>query len=454
MRKVRSFLKKFDKNANFLQRFFEKICKFFKRKIKKFSKERIFTKIDKFSLFERIRLRVMVRKTNLLYGKHLENLRKAVKCRRLKVVFVVKDPAKWHCGALYNLLLESENFEPLLLLTNFTPMEDNGTSYEERFLFFKNLGLRIEKIYDTSSGEYLKLETFRPDILFQEQPWEIEFGQGVIHGRNFALTCYVPYCFHLLVSSYDYLESFHRFLWKYFVESPLHLKSYEKRFNATNCVAVGSLHLDGYLSEKEPDISFWKDKSPEKKRIIYAPHFSIEYPHKMATFPKNGRFILDLAGMYPQTTWVFKPHPSFFANILDLKIMTRSDLDSYCDEWKNYGTIHNCGNFCDLFRSSDCLITDSISFLADYFPTGNPVLHLRSDKQTNEFNEFGQCIVETYYQIHENSELDALFSRVVINGDDFMKDKRKAHLEKLKLLDQKSAGARVFEYLRSELKIQ
>ena len=71
-----------------------------------------------------------------------------------------------------------------------------------------------------------------------------------------------------------------------------------------------------------------------------------------------------------------------------------------------------------MFKTSDCLITDCISFLAVYLPTGNPVIHLLSKKQTREFNEFDNYIIEWYYQVFNNSELEKTFSQIIVEGSD------------------------------------
>jgi CDP-glycerol glycerophosphotransferase (TagB/SpsB family) len=200
-------------------------------------------------------------------------------------------------------------------------------------------------------------------------------------------------------------------------------------------------------------MNFWKDASPTKKRIIYAPHFTFTTQHRVATFPQNGQIILNLASMYPQTTWVVRPHPSFDQHIIADGIMTQQELDEYYAAWGKYGTIVREGDYFDLFRTSDCLITDCISFLADYFPSGKPVFHLRRSDQSREFNDFSKNIIGTYYQIYSNAELERLFSRVMIGGDDFMASQRSKQLAKLQLLSDETASKRVFDYLRKELKI-
>ncbi|MDR0693662.1 MAG: hypothetical protein LBF49_03830 [Puniceicoccales bacterium] len=449
-------IKKADGHDNFLQKFYKNIRQFFiqrRKRRKNAEKARMFKKINHIPWTKRLGL-IKTRKTiGNFYKQHLQSLQKAAQHRKIRIAFLVNEASKWHGGTLYDLFENSNHFEPLILVTKRITCYDTTEEFNATLSFFKNADGHVECAYDSMDNKFLDLKIFNPDVVFYEQPWDIEHTQSVAEVANFALTCYTPYCFHMLRSECDYLELFHRFLWKYFVESPWHLESYKDRFKADNCVSSGSLHLDKYFSKKVPSMDFWKDISPTKKRIIYAPHYTFTMQHRVATFPQNGQLILNLASMYPQTTWAIKPHPNFDYSVVANGIMTQQELDEYYAAWEKYGTIVGEGDYFDLFKTSDCLITDCISFLADYFPSGKPLFHLRREGQAEDFNDFGKDIIGTYYQIHGNAELEKLFSRVMIDGDDFMAPQRLERLAKLKLVSDETASKCVFDHLRKELKI-
>ncbi|MDR0741854.1 MAG: CDP-glycerol glycerophosphotransferase family protein [Puniceicoccales bacterium] len=432
----------------------QKLCHFFFQRRKNAEEARMFEKINHIPWIKRFRFTKAKKRIDSSYAQHLQNLQKAAKHRKIHVAFLVNEISKWHCDTLYDLLENSNHFEPLILVTKRVTCYDTAEEFNATVSFFKSADVHVECAYDAIEHKYLDLKIFSPDIVFYEQPWSFEYIQSVTAVANFALTCYTPYCFHMMCSEYNYLELFHRFLWKYFVESPWHLESYKGRFKAGNCISSGSLHLDKYFSKKVPNVDFWKDASPAKKIIIYAPHFTFTTQHRVATFPQNGQFMLNLADMYPQTTWVLRPHPSFDQSVVADGIMTQQELDEYYAAWEKYGTIIRGGDYFDLVKTSDCLITDCISFLADYFPSGKPVFHLRRSDQSREFNDFGKDIIGTYYQIYSNAELEKLFSRVMIDGDDFMASQRLEQMEKLQLLSDETASKRVFDHLQKELKIQ
>ncbi|MDR1232767.1 MAG: hypothetical protein LBJ75_00675 [Puniceicoccales bacterium] len=456
MRTVDDILKNVEKaggHDNFLQKLYRNTRRLFIQRREKAEEARMFEKINHIPWIKRLRLSKVKKNIGNIYKQHLQNLQRAAKYRKIRIAFLVNEASKWHAGSLYDLFENSNHFEPLILVTKRITCFDTSEEFNATLSFFKNAGMRVECAYDAVKHKYLDLKDFSPDIIFYEQPWGVERLQSISRVATFVLTCYTPYCFHMMCSEYDYLELFHRFLWKYFVESPWHLESYKNRFKADNCVSSGSLHLDKYFSKKMPHMDFWKDVSPAKKRIIYAPHFTFTTQHRVATFPQNGRFMLNLADMYPQTTWAIKPHPGFDQHVVADGIMTQQELDEYYAAWEKYGTVVKEGDYFDLFKTSDCLITDCISFLADYFPSGKPVFHLRRNDQSKEFNDFGKDIIGTYYQIHSNAELEKLFSRVMIDEDDFMAPIRLERMGKLQLVSNETASKCVFDYLRKELKI-
>jgi hypothetical protein len=463
VRDLEKILKKIGGSDGFFRRCRRRILDFFAHKTRAYREKKTFARINRLPFLMRPIFFAADRAVKKRHNQHLQRLRMEVKHRKIRVVFFLNGGTKWHGQPLCDLFANDSNFEPLIAVAE----NGDGKSLEtiKRDFPFENSNVRIEPIYvPLSNGKKrncnretkgpTELRDFRPDVIFFGQPWGIDSKNSAYAVANFALTCYAPYCFHLMVSEYDYLEKFHRQLWRYFVETPRHLENYKARFKADNCLSVGSLHLDRYLVKKEPSLDFWKDKSSDKKRVIYAPHFTFSSSHMMATFHENGQFILNLASMYPETTWLFKPHPNFREHVLSNGVMTKQELDDYLAEWKKYGTVFEHGDFFDAFKTSNCIITDCISFLADYFPTGKPAFHLRSGKQRTAFNDLGKEIVGTYYQIHSNAELEKLFFRAIISGDDFMKDVRLSQVKNFEAQVGGSASQRIFDHIRAELQIK
>ena len=94
----------------------------------------------------------------------------------------------------------------------------------------------------------------------------------------------------------------------------------------------------------------------------------------LATFMENKDFILELAKKHPEFNWIFRPHFALKDRLLKYNVMKHDEIDKYWAEWENIGIISkSTDNYYEQFMLSDCLITDCMSFLSEYLPTGNPI---------------------------------------------------------------------------------
>lgn len=391
---------------------------------------------------------------NLFYNLILLKLRFVKHFRKIRVGFWVTEESKWAQQLFFDELKNSKYFEPFIMLSYFKKPQGNESPKEyfsKTKEFFENLGDKVYETFNADIFSFEELQKFKPDIIFYQQPWSISAEQSPSKNYKHSLLCYIPYCFYSMKSYVNYLSRFHGVMWRYFVESNYHKKEYEKIFGATNCKAVGSVKLDNYkIIDKNSLNKYWK--TSDRKRIIYAPHHSFnDGIHEIATFKENGQFILELAKKYPETEWVFRPHPAFIDRLIKHSIMTVEEIENYYNEWENIGSISVGGNYYEIFEGSDCLITDCISFLSEYAPTSKPILHLRKDNQREIFNDLVSKIDESYYQIYNNGELEHIFKEVIIEGKDYLKEKRAKN--KHLLHADEIASKNIMNYLKKELGI-
>ena len=390
---------------------------------------------------------------SIFYNLLLYKLRLIKNSRKIRVGFWVTDASKWTCQHFYEELENDNNFEPFILMSYYKNPQE-GEDAKEHYLksksYFENKGMKVYDTFDYENFKFKKLSIFKPDIIFYQQPWQIVSKQRPEKTFIHSLLCYIPYCFYSMDSIVNYLPKFHGRMWKYFVETDMHKKEYEKKYGAKNCIVSGSVKLDAYKYLNKIE-SIWKTK--DKKRIIYSPHHSFnDGIHDVATFRENGEFILELAKSHPKTEWVFRPHPLFRSRIIKNNIMTEKEIDNYYKEWESIGTIYTENNYYELFSSSDLLITDCISFLAEYAPTLKPVMHLRKNDMKEDFNTLVKEIDKSYYQIYSNDELEDIFNRVVIQNDDYLRDQRQNNSKLLPM--ETSASKNIYEFLKQELKIK
>ena len=82
-----------------------------------------------------------------------------------------------------------------------------------------------------------------------------------------------------------------------------------------------------------------------------------------------------------------------------------------------------------------------------------PVFHLRNAAQAVPFNQLGQSIIDTYYQIHNHAELERTFSNVLINGHDPLHNVRENIAASIFYHQEKSSSQRVIDYIAEKLGI-
>ena len=89
------------------------------------------------------------------------------------------------------------------------------------------------------------------------------------------------------------------------------------------------------------------------------------------------------------------------------------------------------GEFVDLFMTSDAMIHDSGSFCVEYHYSGNPVMYIAKnfEEQVAEKGEFGQLAMRQHYVGKDENDILRFIERVVLQGDDPMKESRRRFVE-------------------------
>lgn len=381
----------------------------------------------------------------------LNEIREKIGKEKIRVGFLVSESSKWSYESIYELFEKNPFYEPIVLVSQLTIVHSGRTAdylpIEECYSFFKEKGYRVDYIYDVASKRYLDIYEKNIDLLFYQQQWELpERHRPAFVSKN-SLTLCVPYSVNVMVSADEYMSNFHDFLWKYFIKNEIYMKELEEKVGCEidNCYCVGSPKLDIYITERK------KDWGREKPMIVYAPHHSFEaHSLRTATFQRNGIQILELAERTSNSIdWVFRPHPRFKMAVIKNKIMNRQEIDIYYKRWMSIGDVCEGGDYFKLFKSSAGLITDSISFLAEYLPTGAPVFHLVSDERRERYSKWMDKILDTYYADNSYADLERDFCRVILEGDDWKAEERISNIG-LVLDFKKTSASKVFEIIEKE----
>ncbi|WP_302550461.1 CDP-glycerol glycerophosphotransferase family protein [uncultured Dialister sp.] len=341
------------------------------------------------------------------------------------ISFVLLDSAMWCGNALYEALSSDPRFEVNVLLCESKhalsqSAQQNFYSGAEKL---KKSGINVEivKYHDNFTPE--------ADILFFLTPYFKDINK-CLSPQNLPLTKLIAFVdYGLYTSDWGIKGDFSiRYLaWREFVDTKCRLSDicqllYRKGDGA---VYTGYPRMDIFYSDSKP-VYQWKMADSQAKKIIWAPHWSIDSGIQYATFHKNYKFFYDYAKAHPTTTsWVVKPHPLLMNSTVESGIFKDdAEYRAYMDAWDSLpnAKVETGAYYQDIFRTSDAMILDSGSFTSEYRYTHKPELFLTRD--TDQFSKIGQAVINAIYTVDgaDVGGIQNFIENVVIHGDDTHKD--------------------------------
>ena len=381
------------------------------------------------------------------YRGRLIALRKSVRRGgRIKVGFLVNDASKWKYQSVYDRMLASTTYQPVVFVTLtrwYDGLERAEREARDVYSYFERRGINVLFAYSFESHKPISLRKFGPDIVFFEQPWDIFPLHDPSKVSEFALTCYSFYSIpNLEVLPVHCKMPFHRLVFRHFTLSQEWARlAYQVRGRVS---AVGKIVATGH-----PGLDEFHDCNLNANRtdgiVIYAPHWA--FPHKdnpnfldVSTFLWTGRAMLDYARKHPEIKWAFKPHPVLRIVLSKSGVMTEDEVDAYYGEWEEIGESCYTGDYPDLFRRSRAMITDCVSFLSEYGCTGKPLVRLVAAETKVKFCHLTDGLYSTYYQVRKIEELEPALDDLLVKGNDPNREARQAAAKAMNLTGTDAAG--------------
>ena len=153
--------------------------------------------------------------------------------------------------------------------------------------------------------------------------------------------------------------------------------------------------------------------------------------------------MLKLANKYKDKIEIaFKPHPLLKPALYSISEWGKERTDAYYQLWAigENTTLHE-NEYVNLFRSSDAIINDSASFTIEYLYTKNPALYLNNYDRTPICNEVGKAAFDVHYHATTPDAIEEFILKVVINGEDTLKEQRECFYNTYLLPPNKSSVA-------------
>ena len=384
---------------------------------------------------------------------------------KIKVIFIVESNQKWGWQSVYDELKKDSRFELLLVSLPLTTRYKNKIfPQKEDIEFFSKLNMPIIDGYDYEKEVSIDLKTLGADIVFYTHPWFVDVNKippSLV--SEFALTYAISYGFNVAESnvwSTTTPKNFCGNLWTMFAESDFHKSFYEDGTGLKNkdiLYTTGYPKMDAYSQPVAENMeNLWKDKEHIKPRIIYAPHHSIERDGGFcaSNFVEHSKFFLDFAKNNPQYDFIIKPHPVLKSKCQEIGFMTAEEYEAYIDQWRKLpnANAYTQGNYYDIFKTSDLLITDCFSFLAEYFVSSKPIILLESNTRI-PYNEFGELLKTGMYKPHNVSEIENILKEIFVNKKDILKGKRQEIIDNEFFLPEKGSGEYIVRFLKKQLQM-
>ena len=376
----------------------------------------------------------------LIYPLYQKGLVKYIrKKEKINIVFVASSISRWRYQNIYTLLSKHPRFKTFIVIVPFFSYTKDQQKNDIITLkaHFDSLGIQCY-IGDSSTNNIIK--DLSPDILFYPQPYDGIFNSQYDY-RHFRsrLLCYYPYAFWMSANDWSYNMPLHNYAWKLFYSTELHRKDAQRiAFNkGRNVEVVGYPNADNFILRKHYDV--WKPQAKRKKRVIWAPHFTIftdDYVTQ-SNFLWMADFMLELTNKYAdKIQFVFKPHPRLLTELYKHNDWGKDKATSYYKEWKiRENTQLEEGEFIDLFMTSDAMVHDSGSFCVEYHYSGKPVMYIADnfEEQLKEKGEFGKLAMRLHYIGKCKEDIINFIDNTILQGEDPMKPEREQFYKKFLL---------------------
>lgn len=331
---------------------------------------------------------------NILKYFHTKAVESIKNKKKIKIAFQASFLSTWIGDEIVKMFMSNPRFEVKVVLV-WQINSDRNKEMSQLCEHFQDSG--IPYVYADGSIHPREFDVilFTSPYTFAMENWhESEIPLS-------TLVCYIPYGFYVAnIQNMQYNLFLHNICWKKFSlqKEEYILQDKYCGIRSYGTVFSGYPKMDKLLDSDCKKTAKWKCTNNNVKKIIFAPHHSINETPFVSTFDKNYMFFLEYASEHTDTTsWVFKPHPLLGLSCVKNGIFSSlEEWDLYCQTWDALPNAKFvAGEYMPWFASSDAMILDSMSFISEYLYVDKPALFLTRDHEG--FNEYGIQVLKAYY---------------------------------------------------------
>lgn len=337
------------------------------------------------------------------------------------IVFIVHNMYVWSAlSEIYRLCCAHPNITTYVICANQKELAQTLTqrAYAEHTeAHLHSLNIPFYKIADNNPAAlYGFLEQIKPDYIFRQSPWEADLP-NIFDSELLAKykLIYVPYMgldlvqFELNGMNMEINMPFHLRCHRIYCTSEQMLKDEQAYHNGNpnKFIYLGNTKLE-YIALHHQSANHFQQTG--KVNILWAPHHSIDGWLNFATFTQNCFHFIRLAEKYQNQIHIkLRAHPVL---IEKMRIRHPEMLQQFTQIWDDLEntSIDTHWDYLPSFDWSDLLITDGVSFLAEYPITQKPSIFIENN-QHMAFNHNGLLARDCQYIAQNMGEVEQYFLR-------------------------------------------
>lgn len=379
----------------------------------------------------------------------------------IRVCFVQQDPNCWNKSrALFDLLHSDHRFQVSLLCVPDPFDPDTASTYR----FYREQGYDAidARIGDgpwatqTSQGDWLDLQTLKPDYVFYQQPYNpylpAPYRTGAV--SKYAKICLTPYGFALTKEFLSRMPSeFFRDVYRLYALSELEKEDNIRRFPLSHKLGLRESHyfsplvFADFFRNKESESPSWSF-SKNDFRVIWTPRWTTDRGMGGSNFFRYKDFLPAYADSHPDMDLLFRPHPMAFDNFIRTGQMTEEEVAAYiagCNNRSNTA-LDKEKSYDATFWQSSVLLTDLSAIIVEYFVTGKPIIFCETENRINAYVDSFETMLTACYIAYNSEDIDRYLSQLKA-GDDPLAPRRQQIITQLFGKDPTQAPQRVREDL-------
>jgi hypothetical protein len=353
----------------------------------------------------------------------------------IKVIFLTFYFEAWDAfDAIYKQMKADDRFDPLVIsmprkLTGYEKFRDE----ELVSSYLDSLGIEHQRFKFKKSKDGLAvLRELAPDYLFLNYPWQRNYKKNYQIEKlvEFTKVCYVPYFSTSLVDEpgvdgvalHQYTQPTHELAHMVFLQDADTKAAFDANGRKDHAFLTGTPKIDALLEAKDKAKPLWpidRSLSDGKKplRVIWAPHHSygpswLNFGH----FTDQKDSMLDFAKNNPDIDIVLRPHPFLFGTLTGRDLMTAEELTLWRASWDALPNTFTDidGAFTSLALASDAMITDGVSFIAEYPLVTHKSVIFWEKPDHWKFSPLGKIAKETAHSVSSMEDVSQLLELVKI----------------------------------------